>query len=138
MDALPSIVQAEGYPDVQTFTATYRKAEAVVSQHNRELAEWERKVQERQRPAVKERPPEPRSVRERCGGCRTRANGNSHSHTGGQLTGTADDRERRRYGAIHSGGVHKQEPVCRLYTVLCAIIFLKIFVQIRSADLLYI
>jgi len=39
---------------------------------------------------------------------------------------------------IHSGGVHKQEPVCRLYTVLCAIIFLKIFVQIRSADLLYI
>jgi len=50
---------------VQTFTATYRKAEAVVSQHNRELAEWERKVQERQRPAVKERPPEPRSVRER-------------------------------------------------------------------------
>lgn len=65
MDALPSIVQAEGYPDVQTFTATYRKAEAVVSQHNRELAEWERKVQERQRPAVKERPPEPRSVRER-------------------------------------------------------------------------
>ena len=65
MDALPSIVQAEGYPDVQTFTATYRKAEAVVSQHNRELAEWERKVQELQRPAVKERPPEPRSVRER-------------------------------------------------------------------------
>lgn len=65
MDALPSIVQAEGYPDVQTFTATYRKAEAVVSQHNRELAEWERKVQERQRPAVKERPPEPRSIRER-------------------------------------------------------------------------
>ena len=65
MDALPSIVQAEGYPDVQTFTATYRKAEAVVSQHNRELAEWERKVQEPQRPAVKERPPEPRSVRER-------------------------------------------------------------------------
>ena len=65
MDALPSIVQAEGYPDVQTFTATYRKAEAVVSQQNRELAEWERKVQERQRPAVKERPPEPRSVRER-------------------------------------------------------------------------
>ena len=22
------------------------------------------------------------------------------------MTGTADDRERRRYGAIHSGGVH--------------------------------
>ena len=75
---------------------------------------------------------------ELCQGLTTLVNGNSHSHTGGQLTGTADDRERRRYGAIHSGGVHKQEPVCRLYTVLCAIIFLKIFVQIRSADLLYI
>ena len=57
---LPSIVQAEGYPDVQTFTATYRKAEAVVSRYNRETAEWER-----QRPALKERPPEPKSVRER-------------------------------------------------------------------------
>ncbi len=57
---LPSIVQAEGYPDVQTFTATYRKAEAVVSRYNREMAEWER-----QRPALKERPPEPKSVRER-------------------------------------------------------------------------
>ena len=55
---LPSIVQAEGYPDVQTFTATYRKAEAVVSRYNREMAEWER-------PALKERPPEPKSVRER-------------------------------------------------------------------------
>ena len=57
---LPSIVQAEGYPDVQAFTATYRKAEAVVSRYNREMAEWER-----QRPALKERPPEPKSVRER-------------------------------------------------------------------------
>lgn len=34
--------------------------------HNKaKMAEWERKVQERQRPAVKERSPEPRSVRER-------------------------------------------------------------------------
>ncbi len=65
LDALPSIVQTEGYPDVQTFTATYRKAEAVVSQYNREMAEWERKAQECQRPAVKERPPESKSVRER-------------------------------------------------------------------------
>ena len=64
LNVLPSIVQAEGYPDVQTFTATYRKAEAVVSRYNREMAEWERKVQERQRPAEKERPPEPRSIRE--------------------------------------------------------------------------
>ena len=65
LDALPAIVQVEGYPDVQAFTATYRKAEAIVGQYNRELAEWERKVQERQRPARSEPPPEPRSVRER-------------------------------------------------------------------------
>ena len=45
---------------MQTFTATYRKAEAVVGRYNREMAEWER-----QRPALKERPPEPKSVRER-------------------------------------------------------------------------
>ena len=32
LDALPAVVQAEGYPDVQSFTATYRKAEAVVGQ----------------------------------------------------------------------------------------------------------
>ena len=64
LDALPAIVQAEGYPDVQAFTATYRKAEAVVGQYNRELAEWERMVQERQRPAKSNPPRSPRSVRE--------------------------------------------------------------------------
>lgn len=64
LDALPSIVQAEGYPDVQAFTAIYRKAEAVVSQYNRKLAEWERKVQERRRPAESDPPRSQRSVRE--------------------------------------------------------------------------
>ena len=60
MDALPSIVQAEGYPDVQTFTATYRKAEAVVSQHNRELAEWARR--KRAAPRAEKRPGTPAAV----------------------------------------------------------------------------
>ena len=64
LDALPAIVQAEGYPDVQAFTATYRKAEAAVDQYNRELAEWERKAQERQRPAKSDPPRSQRSVRE--------------------------------------------------------------------------
>ena len=64
LDAVPSIVQAEGYPDVQAFTAIYRKAEAVVSQYNRELAEWERTVQEHQRPARSDPPRSQRSVRE--------------------------------------------------------------------------
>lgn len=63
LDVLPTIVQAEGYPDVQTFIATYSKAEAIVSQYNRELAEWERTVQEH-RPAKSDPPRSQRSIRE--------------------------------------------------------------------------
>lgn len=49
---------------MQSFTATYRKAEAVVGKYNRELAEWEQTVQERQRPARSDPPRSQRSVRE--------------------------------------------------------------------------
>ena len=38
-DALPTILEEDGYPDVQAFTATCRKAEKIVSQYNRDLAE---------------------------------------------------------------------------------------------------
>ena len=62
LDALPTILEEDGYPDVQAFTATYRKAEKIVSQYNRDLAEWERTVQEKKRPA--EKPPEKQSVRD--------------------------------------------------------------------------
>ena len=51
--ALPDILKSDGYPDVQAFMATYRKAEAVVENYNRELAEWERKAKESRRPAKK-------------------------------------------------------------------------------------
>ena len=63
---LPDILKSDGYPDVQAFMATYRKAEAVVDKYNCELAEWERKVKESRRPAEKERyvPPERESVRD--------------------------------------------------------------------------
>lgn len=66
LEELPEILKEDGYPDVQAFMATYRKAEAVVEQYNRELAEWERKVKESRRPAEKERyaPPEKQSVRD--------------------------------------------------------------------------
>ena len=66
LEALPEILKGVGYPDVQAFMATYRKAEAVVDNYNRELAEWERKVKESRRPAEKERyaPPEKQSVRD--------------------------------------------------------------------------
>lgn len=43
--------QADGYPDVQAFMATYREAEAVVEQYNHSLAEWERHVKEKHRPS---------------------------------------------------------------------------------------
>lgn len=60
-DELPGILEADGYPDVQVFMATYRKAEAVVSQYNRDLARWEQEVQSKKNPP---KPPEKKSVRD--------------------------------------------------------------------------
>ena len=67
LDKIPDTLKADGYPDVQVFMATYRKAEAVVEQYNRELAEWERKVREKGKPAEKEQsaPPGRESVLKR-------------------------------------------------------------------------
>ena len=67
LNRLPEILSEDGYPDVQAFMATYRKAEAVVEQYNRDLAEWERKAKESRRPTAKEQysPPERESVRNR-------------------------------------------------------------------------
>lgn len=62
LDKLPDILREDGYPDVQAFMATYRKAEAVVEQYNRDLADWERQVKQKNRPP---RPPERESVRNR-------------------------------------------------------------------------
>ena len=49
LDKLPDVLKEDGYPDVQAFMATYRKAEAVVEQYNRDLAAWERQVREKQK-----------------------------------------------------------------------------------------
>ena len=62
LDQLPDILREDGYPDVQAFMATYREAEAVVEQYNRDLAKWERQVKEKSRPP---KPPERESVRNR-------------------------------------------------------------------------
>ncbi len=59
---LPDILREDGYPDVQAFMATYREAEAVVEQYNRDLAEWEHQVKQKSRPP---KPPERESVRSR-------------------------------------------------------------------------
>ncbi len=62
LDAIPTILEEDGYPDVQAFTSTYKKAEAVVNRYNWELAEWEQTVREKKWSA--ERPPERQSVRD--------------------------------------------------------------------------
>lgn len=59
---IPDTLKADGYPDVQVFMATYRKAEAVVDQYNRDLAEWEQQIKEKEKP---NRPLEKESVRDR-------------------------------------------------------------------------
>lgn len=66
LDKLPDVLKEDGYPDVQAFMATYRKAEAVVEQYNRDLAAWGQEVRENRRPAEKERltPPEKKSIRD--------------------------------------------------------------------------
>lgn len=60
------ILTDDGYPDVQAFMKTYRKAEAIVTQYNQDLAEWEQAIKNGQKPAEKQhRPPERQSVRNR-------------------------------------------------------------------------
>lgn len=64
LDKLPDILIDDGYPDVQAFMKTYRKAEAIVTQYNQDLAEWEQAVKNGQKPAEKkQKPPEKQSVR---------------------------------------------------------------------------
>ena len=67
LDKLPDVLKEDGYPDVQAFMASYRKAEAAVEQYNRDLAAWERQVREKQEPTHKEhaKPPERESVLKR-------------------------------------------------------------------------
>ena len=66
LDKIPDILKDDGYPDVQAFMKTYRKAEAIVTQYNQDLAEWEQAVKNGQKPAEKQhRPPEKQSVRNR-------------------------------------------------------------------------
>lgn len=66
LNKLPDILKDDGYPDVQAFMKTYRKAEAIITQYNQDLAEWEQTVKNGQKPAEKQhRPPERQSVRNR-------------------------------------------------------------------------
>ena len=66
LDKLPDILEEDGYPYVQAFMATYRKAEAVVEKYNRDLTAWERQAGEIRSPDEKEKValPEKKSVRD--------------------------------------------------------------------------
>ena len=63
MDRLRGILKEDGYPDVQAFKRTYDAATALVEQYNRDLAEWERKVNGEKHP--QQAPPEKESIRKK-------------------------------------------------------------------------
>ena len=60
-DAFPSLVKAEGYPDVQTFLAAYNKAEAIVERYNWDLLQWKQDVDAKKAEKMTEK----QSVREK-------------------------------------------------------------------------
>lgn len=64
LGTLSEILKDDGYPDTSTFIKTYRMAEAIVKDYNRELAEWELRAAQSKEPVKTERPPAPESVRE--------------------------------------------------------------------------
>ena len=65
LDAIPTILQDEGYPDAEVFISTFKKATEIVEQYRRDLSEWERKVKSNQAPDRQSPPPEKQSVRNR-------------------------------------------------------------------------
>ena len=110
LDKLPDVLKEDGYPDVQAYMATYRKAEAVVEQFNRDLAAWEQQVREKQKPAKKEqaKPPERESVLKRCVSFRRRVSREtSRDRERNPLTETADRHEKPPLWYHPCGGIHK-------------------------------
>lgn len=65
LDAIPTILQGDGYPDTQVFIAAFKKATEIVEQYRRDLSDWERKVKSNQAPDKQSLPPEKKSVRNR-------------------------------------------------------------------------
>ena len=78
LEAIPDILKNDGYPDVQVFMATYRKAEAVVNNYNRERENGNARSKKKADPPKKNgmhSPKEKVSVTS-SGGCRQRASRN--------------------------------------------------------------
>ena len=65
LNAIPTILQDDGYPDAEVFIAAFKKATEIVEQYRRDLSDWERKVKSNQAPGRHSPPPEKQSVRNR-------------------------------------------------------------------------
>ena len=65
LDAIPTILQDEGYPDAEVFISTFKKATEIVEQYRRDLSDWERKVKSNQASDRQSPVPEEQSVRNR-------------------------------------------------------------------------
>ena len=65
LDAIPTILQDDGYPDAEVFIAAFKKATEIVEQYRRDLSAWERKVKSNHPPDRQFPPPEKQSVRNR-------------------------------------------------------------------------
>ena len=65
LDAIPTILQGDGYPDAEIFIAAFKKATEIVEQYRRDLSDWERKIKSNQAPDRQSPPPEKQSVRNR-------------------------------------------------------------------------
>ena len=63
LDAIPTILQDDGYPDAEVFIVAFKKATEIVEQYRRDLSDWERKVKSNQAPDRQSPPPEKQSVR---------------------------------------------------------------------------
>ena len=127
LDKLPDILTDDGYPDVQAFMKTYRKAEAIVTQYNQDLAEWEQAVKNGQKPAEKQhRPPERQSVRNSSDSFRKRGNRTlSRSRERNPKTGT----DNHDIGNITAG-----RPALRSYIYFDSRTPCKIFTFCRVFD----
>ena len=65
LDAIPTILQDDGYPDAEVFIAAFKKATEIVEQYRRDLSDWARKEKSNQAPNRQSPPPEKQSVRNR-------------------------------------------------------------------------
>ena len=65
LDAIPTILQDDGYPDAEVFIAAFKKATEIVEQYRRDLSDWERKVKSNQASDRQSPVPEKQSVRNR-------------------------------------------------------------------------